>query len=126
MAESVDEGTWNHRPHGETGRRNRLKICSPVRDVPVRLGLGAPFVNRRRPAPPAGAPVIAKIWRQDQVTDYRVYILNDKGHIQSDTLIVCDDDAQAIEAAKRLVGVRHVEMWDGERLVGRFKTTPDG
>lgn len=60
-----------------------------------------------------------------QVTDYRVYILNDKGHIQSDTLIVSDDDAQAIEAAKRLVGVRHVEMWDGERLVGRFKTTPD-
>lgn len=59
------------------------------------------------------------------MTDYRVYILNDKGHIQSDTLIVSDDDAQAIEAAKRLVGVRHVEMWDGERLVGRFKTTPD-
>ena len=58
------------------------------------------------------------------MTDYRVYILNDKGHIQGDTLIVSTDDAQAIEAAKKLVGVRNVELWDGERLVGRFKTTP--
>jgi hypothetical protein len=72
----------------------------------------------------AAVPVTGKIWRLGQVTDYRVYILSDKGHIQSDTLIVSDDDAQAIEAAKRIVGVRHVEIWDGERLVGRFKTTP--
>jgi hypothetical protein len=69
--------------------------------------------------------VTAKIWRLGQVTDYRVYILNDKGHIQSDALIVSADDAQAIESAKKLVGVRHVEIWDGERLVGRFKTTPN-
>jgi hypothetical protein len=57
------------------------------------------------------------------VTDYRVYILNDKGHIQNDTAIVSADDAQAIEAAKKIVGARNVELWDGERLVGRFKTT---
>jgi len=57
------------------------------------------------------------------VTDYRVYILNDKGHIQSDTAIVSADDAQAIEAAKKIVGARNVELWDGERMVGRFKTT---
>ena len=57
------------------------------------------------------------------MTDYRVYILNDKGHIQSDTVIVSADDAQAIEAAKKIVGARNVELWDGERLVGRFKTT---
>lgn len=59
------------------------------------------------------------------MTDYRVYILNDKGHIQGDTLIVSADDAQAIEAAKKIVRARNVEIWDGERLVGRFKTTPD-
>lgn len=58
------------------------------------------------------------------MTDYRAYILNDKGHIQGDTLIVSADDAEAIEAAKRIVGARNVELWDGERLVGRFKTTP--
>lgn len=57
------------------------------------------------------------------MTDYRVYILNDKGHIQNDTAIVSADDAQAIEAAKKIVGARNVELWDGERLVGRFKTT---
>ena len=48
------------------------------------------------------------------MTDYRVYILNDKGHIQSDTAIVSADDAQAIEAAKKIVGARNVELWDGE------------
>lgn len=58
------------------------------------------------------------------MTDYRVYILNDKGHIQSDTLIESADDAQAIEAAKKIRGARNVELWDGERLVGRFKTAP--
>jgi len=68
--------------------------------------------------------VTVKIWRQDSVTDYRAYILNDKGHIQGDTLIVGADDVQAIEAAKKIVGARNVELWDGERLVGRFKTTP--
>jgi hypothetical protein len=41
------------------------------------------------------------------VTDYRIYILNDKGHIQGDTLIVSTDDAQAIEAAKKIVGARN-------------------
>ncbi|WP_439923509.1 hypothetical protein [Nitrobacter sp. JJSN] len=58
------------------------------------------------------------------MTDYRAYILNDKGHIQGDTLIVSADDAQAIDAAKKIVGARNVELWEGERLVGRFKTTP--
>ncbi|WP_438275991.1 hypothetical protein [Nitrobacter sp.] len=56
------------------------------------------------------------------MTDYRVYILNDKGHIQGDTLIVSADDSQAVETAKKIVGARNVEVWDGERLVGRFKT----
>ena len=35
------------------------------------------------------------------------------------------NDAQAIEAAKKIVGARNVELWDGERLVGRFKTEPN-
>lgn len=58
------------------------------------------------------------------MTDYRAYILSDKGHILSDATIVSADDAQAIEAAKQIVGARNVELWDGERLVGRFKIEP--
>ncbi len=54
------------------------------------------------------------------MTDYRVYILSDRGHILTGTVVVSADDAQAIEAAKKIA--RHVELWDGERLVGRFKT----
>jgi hypothetical protein len=60
----------------------------------------------------------------DNVTDYRVYLLNDKGHILNDAAIVANDDAQAIEAAKKIVRARNVELWDGERLVGRFKIEP--
>lgn len=58
------------------------------------------------------------------MTDYRVYLLNDKGHILNDAAIVANDDAQAIEAAKKIVRARNVELWDGERLVGRFKIEP--
>jgi hypothetical protein len=35
------------------------------------------------------------------VTDYRAYILSDKGHILNDATIVANDDAQAIEAQRR-------------------------
>jgi hypothetical protein len=55
------------------------------------------------------------------MTDYRAYILNDKGHIMSFADLVQADDALAIEAAKKIVGIRNAEVWDGERLVGRFK-----
>lgn len=55
------------------------------------------------------------------MTDYRAYILSDKGHIVTFVDLVQADDAQAIEAAKKIVGVRNVELWDGERLIGRFK-----
>ena len=55
------------------------------------------------------------------MTDYRVYILSDRGHILNDASIVANDDVQAIEAAKKIVRARNVELWDGERLVGRFK-----
>ena len=59
------------------------------------------------------------------MTDYRAYILSDKGHIVTFVDLVQADDAQAIEAAKKMVGVQNVELWDGERLVGRFKTKPN-
>ena len=58
------------------------------------------------------------------MTDYRVYLLSDKGHIVNDAAIVANDDAQAIEAAKKIVRARNVELWDGKRLVGRFKIEP--
>jgi hypothetical protein len=45
----------------------------------------------------------------EQRDRFRIYILNDKGHIQGDALIVSTDDAQAIEAAKKIVvGARNV------------------
>ena len=59
------------------------------------------------------------------MTDYRVYILTDRGHIMTSVDIAQANDAQAIEAAKKIVGARNVELWDGERLVGRFKTEPN-
>jgi hypothetical protein len=60
------------------------------------------------------------------VTDYRAYLLNDKGHILTFVDLMHADDAEAIEAAKKIAGARNVELWDGERLVGRFKIEPGG
>jgi hypothetical protein len=59
-------------------------------------------------------PVIEVAAKIGIVSEQLPYILNDKGHIQSDTLIVSADDAQAIEAAKKIVGARNVELRDGE------------
>lgn len=49
--------------------------------------------------------------------DYRAYILNRDGHIESYEPMVCANDKAAIFAAKRLVADHDVELWQGARKV---------
>jgi hypothetical protein len=55
--------------------------------------------------------------------DYRAYIVGIGGNFNS---IITEfphnhpDDTTAIEAAKQLVDGYDVELWDGDRFVGRF------
>jgi hypothetical protein len=52
--------------------------------------------------------------------DYRAYSIGPDGHIKGFEPIVCDDDEQAIAAAKRLVGAYDIELWQGTRIVTRL------
>ena len=55
--------------------------------------------------------------------DYRAYFVGIDGPFSStraEFLPSYPDDATAIEAAKQLVHDYDVELWDGDRFVGRF------
>jgi hypothetical protein len=52
--------------------------------------------------------------------DYRAYTVGRDGHFIGFEPLVCGDDAEAIEKAKRLVGACDVELWCGLRLVVRL------
>jgi|SRR6267378_5359592 len=47
--------------------------------------------------------------------------VGDDGHFIGFEPMICDDDAEAIEKAKRLVHGHDVELWCGDRLVIRLK-----
>jgi hypothetical protein len=46
------------------------------------------------------------------------------GHFIGYEPLICADDAEAIEKARRLVSVNPVEFWSGTRLVARLEVTP--
>jgi hypothetical protein len=55
--------------------------------------------------------------------DYRAYIVGSGGpfnSVRAEFLHNYPDDTTAIEAAKQLVHDYDVELWDGDRFVGRF------
>jgi hypothetical protein len=57
--------------------------------------------------------------------EYRAFIVGSDGHFSGFEAIVCDDDAIAIEKAKRLVDGHDVELWNGARLVVVLQHTSD-
>jgi hypothetical protein len=52
--------------------------------------------------------------------EYRAYTVGVDGHFIRFGPLVCRDDADAIEKAKRLMDGHDVELWSGERLVIRI------
>ena len=58
-----------------------------------------------------------------RVAEYRAYVVGHDGHFTGFEPLICADDAEAIEKAKRLVDVHDVELWSGERFVIRLKAT---
>jgi hypothetical protein len=52
--------------------------------------------------------------------EYRADTVGVDGHFIRFEPVVCRDDAEAIEKAKRLVDGHDVELWSGERLVIRM------
>jgi hypothetical protein len=52
--------------------------------------------------------------------EYRAYTVGPDGHFTGFEPLICGDDTEAIEKAKRLVNGQDVELWSGPRLVIRI------
>lgn len=52
---------------------------------------------------------------------YRAYFRDHKGHFGVPELFVADTDSEVVEMASRRLGAGgSLELWDGDRLVGRI------
>jgi hypothetical protein len=58
------------------------------------------------------------------VIEYRAFTVGSDGHFTGFEPLICTDDAEAIEQAKRLVVGCDVELWSGDRLVIRLRVSP--
>jgi hypothetical protein len=58
------------------------------------------------------------------MTDYRVYIIGDDGHIVSAIQIDCSDDSAAIQTAKQHINGHDLELWQRDRRIARFDSRP--
>lgn len=61
--------------------------------------------------------------------EYRASLVSDDGSVLRSVLLVCPDDKFAKEYARQLVDGHAIELWQGERRVGKFarrhgKATP--
>jgi hypothetical protein len=52
--------------------------------------------------------------------EYRAYIVGSDGHFVDAVHLVCADDAEASEKAKRLVNGHAVELWQLDRKIAEF------
>jgi hypothetical protein len=57
--------------------------------------------------------------------EYRAYTVGVDGHFTGFEPMICADDTEAIEKAKRLVDGHDVELWSGQRLVIRLDHKPE-
>ena len=65
---------------------------------------------------------IIRQW-ETRMAEYRAYVVGRDGHFVGWEPLVCDDDVEAIEKAKRLVEANDIELWCGERLVIHLSST---
>jgi hypothetical protein len=53
--------------------------------------------------------------------EYRAYFVGPDGHFVGYEPLVCANDSEAIEKARRLVDGHDVELWSGPRFVTRLE-----
>jgi hypothetical protein len=59
------------------------------------------------------------------MVEYRAYTIGIEGHVVGFKALVCADDAEAINQAKRLVDEHDIELWSGARFVIRLTRATD-
>jgi hypothetical protein len=52
---------------------------------------------------------------------YRVYFLDPDGHSTGTQIIEAVEDQDGVKKTRQLLDRQDVELWDGDRLVGRFE-----
>jgi hypothetical protein len=52
--------------------------------------------------------------------EYRAFILGPGGRVQESVDLLCENEGEAIKAAKQLVDGHDVELWQPERRIERF------
>jgi len=58
--------------------------------------------------------------------EYRAYIIGRLGHIINRVDILCSDENEARQLAKRVVDVHAVELWQAGRFIERFEPEDTG
>jgi hypothetical protein len=56
------------------------------------------------------------------MSHYRAYIIGPDGHFIEAKDLDCANDTAAVEAAKKLVTVNDVEVWQADRLIMKLET----
>jgi hypothetical protein len=58
------------------------------------------------------------------MVEYRAFTVGPDGHFVGSEALVCADDSEAIEQAKRFVDGHDIELWSGTRFIARLKHKP--
>jgi hypothetical protein len=53
--------------------------------------------------------------------EYQVFTVGPDGEFIGSKVLICDDDAQAIEHARQLLDGHDLHIWSGPRYAGRLK-----
>jgi hypothetical protein len=60
-----------------------------------------------------------------QMTNYRVYVLGNDGHIVNAIQPDCPDDSTAIQTAKKYINGHDIELWQRDRKIAKFDAKPE-
>ena len=55
------------------------------------------------------------------MAEYRAYTVGRDGHFMRVDVLICADDAEAIDKAKPLIDGHDIELWSGDRFVTRLE-----
>ena len=65
-------------------------------------------------------------WEQGAgMAEYRAFTVGRDGHFVGSEALICADDSEAIEKAKRFLDGHDIELWSGERFIARLRHKPD-
>lgn len=59
------------------------------------------------------------------MVEYRAFTVGRDGHFVGSEALICADDSEAIEKARRFVDGHDIELWSGERFIVRLSHKPD-